>query len=160
LGKFQSDNLEVVVKVALFFKMPIDEVKFAIENLKPIPHRLEKIVASGRIILDDGYNGNIDGMLEAFRLVEEYPGRKIIITPGLVESSDELNERIAYEIDEIFDLVIIIGSVNMEFFKEKLINTKHIKIFLKDKSKLEEVLMKHTRNGDLILFANDTPAFM
>jgi len=160
LGKFQSENLEVVIRVALQFGFTLDEVKASIRHLKPVPHRLEKIKAGGKIIIDDGYNGNLDGMLEAFRLVESHSGRKVIITPGLIESSDELNERVAFEIDDVFDVAIITGSLNRDFFKRKLINTKAIRIFLDDKSKLEDVLMKQTESGDIILFANDAPNFI
>ncbi len=160
LGKFQSENLEVVIKVALDLGITVDEVKSAIANLKPVPHRLEKIKAGGKIIIDDGYNGNIDGMLEAFRLIESHEGRKVVVTPGLVESSDDLNERVAFEIDDIFDVVIITGSLNRDFFKRKLVSTKSARIFLDDKSKLEDVLMKQTQSGDIILFANDAPNFI
>ena len=160
LGKFQSENLEVVIKIALEFGFSLDEIQFAIYNLKPVPHRLEKIKAGGKIIIDDGYNGNIDGMLEAFRLVESYDGRKIIITPGLIESNETLNERVAFEIDDIFDIVIITGSLNRDFFKRKLVSTKAIRVFLDDKSKLEKILSQYTKDGDIILFANDAPSFI
>ncbi len=160
LGKFQSENLEVVIRLALQLGLSLDEVQYAIYNLEPVPHRLEKIKAGGKIIIDDGYNGNIDGMLEAFRLVEQHEGRKVVITPGLIESSEDLNERIAFEIDDIFDVVIITGSINRDFFKSKLTNTKAVRIFLDDKSKLEDVLSKYTSYGDIILFANDAPSYI
>ena len=160
LGKFQGENLAVVIDIALRFGFNISEIKFHIQNLKPIPHRLEKIEVEGKIIIDDGYNSNLEGMLEAFRLVESYSGRKIVITPGLIESNYEMNERIAFELDDIFDIVIITGVLNHDFFKRKLVSTKSIKIFLKDKSKLEKVLTKQTKKGDIILFANDAPNFI
>ena len=99
-------------------------------------------------------------MLEAFRLVESYDGRKIIITPGLIESNETLNERVAFEIDDIFDIVIITGSLNRDFFKRKLVSTKAIRVFLDDKSKLEKILSQYTKDGDIILFANDAPSFI
>jgi len=160
LGKFQSENLEVIIQVALELGLNIDEIRREFKFLKPVPHRLEKLKAGGKLILDDGYNGNIDGMLESFRLVETFEGRKVIITPGLVESTDEMNERIAFEIDDVFDVAIITGSLNRDFFKEKLISTKPTRVFLEDKSKLEDVLIKHTKSGDIILFANDAPNFI
>jgi UDP-N-acetylmuramoyl-tripeptide--D-alanyl-D-alanine ligase len=160
LGSFQGENIDVVVKVALHFGFSLDEIKEAVLDLQPVTNRLQKIRAGGKTILDDGYNGNIDGMREAFRLVEKSRGRKVIITPGLVEATDELNEQIAYEIDDIFDVVIITGSLNRELFKEKLKNPRAIKVFLEDKSKLEEILVKYTKSGDIILFANDAPNFI
>jgi len=160
LGKFQSENLEVVIQVALELGISIDDIKKSLHNLEPVPHRLEKIRAGGKLILDDGYNGNLEGMLEAFRLVEQFDGRKVVITPGLVESTDEMNERIAFEIDDIFDVAIITGSLNRDFFKEKLVSAKPTRIFLENKSQLEDTLMKQTKSGDIILFANDAPNFI
>jgi UDP-N-acetylmuramoyl-tripeptide--D-alanyl-D-alanine ligase len=160
LGSFQSENLEVVIKVAHDLGISIPEIKILLRTLKPVPHRLEILKAGGKTIIDDGYNGNLEGMLEAFRLVETFEGRKVIVTPGLVESSEEQNERVAFEIDDIFDVVIITGSLNRDFFKRKLVSIKPTRIFLEDKSKLEEVLLKETKSGDIILFANDAPNFI
>lgn len=160
LGKFQSENLDVVLRVSLELGFSIDEIRNSFEKLEPVPHRLQKLKAGGKLIIDDGYNGNLEGMIEAFRLVEQFDGRKVIITPGLVESNEEQNERVAFEIDDIFDVVIITGTLNREFFRQKLINTKPTRIFLENKSNLEAVLTKQTKSGDIILFANDAPNFI
>ena len=56
------------------------------------------IDAGGKIILDDGYNGNIDGMLEGIRLCSLHEGRKVIVTPGLVEATPELNRITSYNV--------------------------------------------------------------
>jgi UDP-N-acetylmuramoyl-tripeptide--D-alanyl-D-alanine ligase len=160
LGGFQAENIDGVARVCLDLGFSIDEVQRAILNLKPVTNRLQKIKAGGKTILDDGYNSNFDGMLEAFRIVEKSRGRKVLVSPGLVESSDELNIQIAKEIDKIFNFVIITGSLNRELFKRELKNTKANKVFLEDKSKLEDILGKYTKSGDIILFANDAPNFI
>jgi UDP-N-acetylmuramoyl-tripeptide--D-alanyl-D-alanine ligase len=116
------------------------------------------IHAGGKLILDDGYNGNIDGMLEGIRLCSLHSGRKVIVTPGLVESSDELNTQLIHAINEVFDIVIVTGALNVELFKKHL-EVKN-KIFLSDKSNLTTVLASQTRSGDIILFANDAPNFI
>ena len=44
----------------------------------------------GAWILDDSYNGNIDGMQAGLKLLQELPGkRKIYVTPGLVDQGEE-----------------------------------------------------------------------
>jgi UDP-N-acetylmuramoyl-tripeptide--D-alanyl-D-alanine ligase len=160
IGAFQAENLDVVVRIAVYYGFSIDDVREAILDLKPVENRLQKFRVGGKLILDDGYNGNLDGMLEAFRIVEKSKGRKIVVTPGLVESSNEQNERIAFEIDDVFDVVIITGSLNQKLFKENLKNPHALRIFLEDKSKLEQILSKYTNRGDIILFANDAPNFI
>ena len=48
----------------------------------------------------------------------------------------------------------------MTFLKENLWAQNLSTFFLKDKSKLEKVLTKQTKKGDIILFANDAPNFI
>ena len=97
-------------------------------------------------------------MLEAVNICSTYTGRKVIITPGLVESTDEANILLAKAIDEKFDFVILTGSLNTHLFSA---NIDKDKVFvLKDKSQLETVLANSTKSGDLILFANDAPNFI
>ena len=158
LGEFQTMNIAVAVKIAKHFGMSNEEIIKAVKGLEPVEHRLQKITAGGKIILDDGYNGNIDGMLEGVRLCSTHEGRKVIVTPGLVESSDELNLKLIDAINEVFDIVIVTGSLNAELFNKNL--TVKTKIMLLDKSSLTDVLAKQTKAGDIILFANDAPNFI
>jgi len=158
LGSFQTMNIAVAVRIAKSFGMNDEEITLAVSELKPIEHRLELIKANGKIILDDGYNGNIDGMLEGVRLCSLHVGRKVIVTPGLVESSKELNLELINAINDVFDIVIVTGDLNAELFKKNL-KVKN-KIMLADKSALTEVLGSQTKAGDIILFANDAPNFI
>jgi len=158
LGEFQTMNIAVAVKIAKSFGLSDDEIIKAVKNLEPVEHRLQLIKAGGKIILDDGYNGNIDGMLEGIRLCSLHEGRKVIVTPGLVESSEALNLQLIETINKVFDIVIVTGKLNAELF-EKNLKIKN-KIILSDKSTLTEVLANQTRAGDIILFANDAPNFI
>lgn len=158
LGSFQTMNIAVAVRIAKAFKMSDEEIIKAVSNLTPVEHRLQKITAGGKIILDDGYNGNIDGMLEGVRLCSLHSGRKVIVTPGLVESSDELNLKLINAINEVFDIVIVTGALNAELFNKNI--TVKNKTILHDKSKIQDVLANQTKAGDIILFANDAPNFI
>ncbi len=158
LGSFQTINIAAAVHIAKTFNMSDDEIIEAVRDLKPVEHRLQMIKAGGKLILDDGYNGNIDGMLEAVRLCSLHDGRKVIVTPGLVESSDELNLKLIEAINDVFEIAIVTGSLNSELFNKNL-KVKN-KIMLHDKSKIQELLAHQTRAGDIILFANDAPNFI
>jgi UDP-N-acetylmuramoyl-tripeptide--D-alanyl-D-alanine ligase len=158
LGSFQTMNISVAVQIAKKFGMSNKEIQSAVSKLTPVAHRLQMIKAGGKLILDDGYNGNIDGMLEAVRLCSLHQGRKVIVTPGLVESSDELNLKLIEAINSVFDIAIVTGSLNADLF-DKNLKVKN-KIMLSDKSKMQEVLISETKAGDIILFANDAPNFI
>jgi len=158
LGSFNAINLSAVILVALELGMSINEIKMALNKIEPTEHRLQLIKAGGKIIIDDSFNGNLEGMLEAVTIANTYEGKKVIITPGLVESTQEANIKLANAINEVFDLVIITGSLNLKILSQNIDEKKVI--VLKDKSKMEEMLAKETRMGDLILFANDAPNFI
>ena len=159
LGSFQTMNIAVAVRIAKEFGMSDDEISKAVKKLEPVEHRLQMIKAGGKLILDDGYNGNIDGMLEGVRLCSLHEGgQKVIVTPGLVESTEELNLKLINAINEVFDIVIVTGSLNAELFNKHL-DVKQ-KIMLADKTSLTAVLGNQTKSGDIILFANDAPNFI
>ncbi|RXJ94270.1 UDP-N-acetylmuramoylalanyl-D-glutamyl-2, 6-diaminopimelate--D-alanyl-D-alanine ligase [Arcobacter sp. AHV-9/2010] len=158
LGSFNAINLSAVILVANYLKIDIKSIKESLKTLPQVEHRLQKIEANGKVIIDDSFNGNFEGMMEAFNLCKTYSGRKVIITPGLVESTLEANKKIALKIDEVFDFVILTGSLNIEVLSQ---NIDKEKIFiLKDKSQMQNILASSTKSGDLILFANDAPNFI
>ncbi len=158
LGGFQTININAAILIASEMGMKSDEIVNAVEKLKSVEHRLERIDAGGKIILDDGYNGNIDGMLEGVRLCSLHTGRKVIVTPGLVESTEELNSELIDAINKVFDIAIITGSLNAAQFDKELRVPQ--KIMLADKSQMVKILGEVTRAGDIILFANDAPNFI
>jgi len=158
LGGFNAVNISLAIYQVYEFIKDIEYIKEKVLNLPSIPHRLQKIEAGGKIIIDDSFNGNIEGMLESFEIVRDYPGRKVIVTPGLVEANEEMNKKIAKKIDEVFDLAIITGKVNKDILYNNILNTD--KIYLADKSKLEKVLAEVTKRGDLIIFSNDAPDYL
>ena len=158
LGAFQAMNIAAAVKVASYLGMSIEEIQKAVKGLEAVEHRLQRIDAGGKIILDDGFNGNLDGMKEGISLCSKHAGRKVIVTPGLVESSEALNLELIDEINKVFDIVIVTGALNAALFNKHLKVDK--KIMLHDKSKLTQTLSQHTQSGDVILFANDAPNFI
>jgi UDP-N-acetylmuramoyl-tripeptide--D-alanyl-D-alanine ligase len=158
LGSFNAINLTAVILVAHELGMNLDEIKLALKSLPQVEHRLQLIRAGGKVIVDDSFNGNLEGMLEAVNICSTYEGRKVIITPGLVESTDEANILLAKEINEKFDYVILTGSLNTQLLSAHIDSQKVF--ILKDKSLMETTLAEQTRAGDLILFANDAPNFI
>lgn len=158
LGAFNVANLSAAISVAYDLGINGDKLVKLVAKIKPVEHRLAKIKVNGKIILDDSYNGNLDGMLEALRLVSLHDGRRIIVTPGLIESSREANETLAKAIDDICNMAIITGELNTKLLRENIKNTQ--KIVLNDKENMEEILKGSTRDGDIILFANDAPSYI
>lgn len=159
LGKFNIANIAVAVAIAQDLGVGAKEIQKSVENLRAVEHRLEKIEVNSKLILDDSFNGNLGGMEEAIRLSSLHKGgKKIIITPGLVESSVENNTKLALLIDRIFDIAIITGDLNSAILARNITNAQ--KIILKDKMNLNSILSSFSHSGDLILFANDAPNYI
>jgi len=158
LGAFNAMNLGLSIKVAKALDVDEESIKKQLNTLEPTAHRLQRMDAGGKVIIDDSFNGNIDGMMEGFNLASTYAGRKVLITPGLVEVDDEFNVQVAKRADEVFDVVVLTGDLNYRIFQENVDESKLVK--LESKDKMQEMLVEQTQAGDLILFANDAPSFI
>jgi UDP-N-acetylmuramoyl-tripeptide--D-alanyl-D-alanine ligase len=158
LGAFNAENIAAAILIAQAMGIDEETIKQRLSTLRPVDHRLQRIDAGGKVILDDSFNGNIDGMMASFDLASTYQGRKVVITPGLIEADDELNEQVAHRANEVFDLVIVTGELNYPIFKRIVDADKIVK--LDSKAQMEQMLINKTKAGDLILFANDAPSFV
>ncbi|MBL0686329.1 MAG: UDP-N-acetylmuramoyl-tripeptide--D-alanyl-D-alanine ligase [Sulfurospirillum sp.] len=157
LGEFNAINILACIQMSKNL-MKIEEIKEAIKNIKGVKHRLQRMENREKFIIDDSYNGNFEGMIASYELVSSYSGRRVIVTPGIVESTKEANMELAKKIDDVFDLVILTGKKNLDILSKNI--KKADKIIVKDKREIEKILSESTRKRDLILFSNDTPNFM
>lgn len=158
LGSFNAANIAAAVLLALELGMDAPGVQRAVSTIPSVPHRLQKIVAGQKIILDDSFNGNFDGIKEGIELCRAHPRQKVIVTCGLVESREELNIELAKLIDDVFDVAIITGELNKELFGANL--QKCEKLFLTDKNELEALLKEKTEPDSIVYFANDAPGYI
>jgi len=158
LGAFNASNLAVAILVAERLGLTSQEIQEQLNSLTSVPHRLQRMDAGGKVILDDSFNGNIDGMLASFDLANTYEGRRVLMTPGLVEADEALNETVAKRANEVFDVVVVTSGLNRAIFEREVDPQKLF--YLEDKAQMQEMLLEQTKAGDLILFANDAPNFI
>jgi len=158
LGAFNANNISAAFLMGLELGIEAEYLMRRIKTLSPIKHRLERIEASGKLIIDDSFNGNLEGMLEGVRLAKRYEGRKVIVTPGIVESDEASNITFAKAVNEVFDCVIVTSDLNEQTFATHVETGKRRRVF--SKPALEKMLEHETQMGDLILFANDAPNFV
>ncbi|TWO15506.1 UDP-N-acetylmuramoyl-tripeptide--D-alanyl-D-alanine ligase [Campylobacter lanienae] len=154
LGEFNSYNLAAAILAAKAAGVK----NINLDSVKSVEHRLQKIEAGGKIIIDDSFNGNLNGMISSYKLVSEFNGRKILLTPGIVEGGDGVNSELSKVINDIFDIVVITSALNESELKRYL--NKPEVFVLVDKAKMNGFLASHTTSGDLILFSNDAPSFI
>lgn len=90
LGRHQVGPLAAVAVIALKLGLTKKQVEDGIARTVPFEHRMQPRILGGAWIIDDTYNGNIDGIKAGLQLLTELPAdRKIYITPGLVDQGVE-----------------------------------------------------------------------
>lgn len=165
LGQHNALNITAAAAVALELGLTPDEITFAVSKLKPIEHRLElKPYIGGSTLIDDAYNSNPEGCLEAVRVLGRFEGmKKIIVTPGLVELGDreyECNKALGKEAAKHCDIIILVGrnrskpladGVNEQGFDRQ--NLYVVSSF----KEAVEVFSPMCDKNTVILFENDLP---
>lgn len=119
LGQHSILNLTVAVAVARYFDVPVKDIQFAVSTLKPTEHRLEvKGFVGGATMIDDAYNANPEGCLEAVNVLGRFENKqKIIITPGLVELGDreeQCNFDLGVRAGQVCDRIVLVGLKRSE----------------------------------------------
>lgn len=162
LGRHSAYNIGLAAEAAYATGMSIDEIVHAAEGLDYIEHRLQLIKSNGVNILDDGYNSNVKGARAALEVLRTFGGRKIAVTPGLVELG-VLEEKENYQLGENLaglDLVILVGDTLVTPVKNGYLSAggDEQKLIIKPTlQKAQEELKAYLLKGDTVLFLNDLP---
>ncbi len=164
LGNHNVSNIVLAVRIALDLGLSLEEISVGISKLKAIPHRLEILKsATDYTIIDDAYNGSVEGSKASLEVLSKFEGKKIVITPGLVElGSDQFNSNFEFgrNLAKVCDYVIIDSTINYDAISSGLIfagfdENKIIQAV--SLSKAVELLKDITEKGDVVLFENDLP---
>lgn len=163
LGKHNVQNILGAAAVARALGLTMEEIARGVGKLEPVEHRLQLIPTNnGVAVIDDAFNSNPAGTRAAMEVLKSFPGRKIVVTPGLVELGDAEaaeNEAFGRAMAEAADIAILVAR-NSEAMKKGLLEAgfSASNIFVTGKlSEATEVLGKLTRAGDAVLFENDLP---
>lgn len=164
LGELNIRNIVLCAAVCLKLGMNGKEIARGIRKLKPVEHRLElKRNPGGVTVLDDAFNSNINGAKQAFSVLKEFPGRRIIVTPGMVELGDRetaLNREFGSAMADSCDLAVLVGRKRSEALKTGLaasgFSEENIRV-VSSLAEAAEILKTAAGPGDTILFENDLP---
>ena len=96
LGHNNISNILAAVTCAYQLKINPTKIKEGIENITPIPSRLELKEGKKRAaIIDDTYNANPSSFLSAIEVLNEFPGKKILVIGDMAELGE--NSRIYHQ---------------------------------------------------------------
>jgi UDP-N-acetylmuramoyl-tripeptide--D-alanyl-D-alanine ligase len=165
LGRHNVSNIMAAVMVSLELGMFLEEISTIVRSLEPTPHRLQLIQGAGGVtVLDDAFNANPVGAKIALETLNEFRGgRKILITPGLVELGEkewQENKQLGLQAANVCDLVFLVGPKRTRPIFEGLIQAgfPEKNIFIeKSLSSATERFKYILKAGDVVLFENDLP---
>jgi len=162
LGKHNIVNLTGAAALAYRLGLSLDEIAEGIKKAEPVEHRLQ-LIKGAVTVIDDAYNSNPVGSKEALDALKAFDGRKIIITPGMVELGDEeeaLNREFGEHIASCADIAIIIGKTHADPICEGLLSkgfATDCLIRVNSLAEATEKLSLYTEPGCVVLFENDLP---
>lgn len=162
LGRHQVAPLALAAALADELGLKIKDIEAGLAKTSPYEHRMQPRQLLGAWIIDDTYNGSLEGMKAGLELLADLPAkRKIYITPGLVDQGEE-TKRVHLEIGKKISQVqpdkvvlmqnsatqyIIQGLEDGAFKGDLQIETDPLAFY----TNLEHI----TAGGDLIMMQND-----
>lgn len=163
LGEHNIMNILCGIALAKELGMNIKEIVKGVSEIKQVEHRLEIKEMGGYTFIDNAFNSNPSGCKYALDVLKMMPGKRIIVTPGLIDlGKEEYNENYEFGkyMNERADYLIIVGDKNKE-----AIHKGALKGGLLEESIIEVGSVKEAFNyiytnfskKDTILLENDLP---
>lgn len=165
LGKHNIYNILAGACVAKILGLTFEEISRGIGKIEPVEHRLNIInPGTGIIIIDDAFNSNPIGTKAALEVLSQFKeGKKIIVTPGMVElgeMEESANREFGVNIGKVCDYVILVGEKRTRPIYEGIMETNYNKSNIFVVNNLEEAtaqIGKIAKPKDVVLFENDLP---
>ncbi len=164
LGKHNISNIIGCAAIAHKLGLSAAQIRLGIRKIQPVEHRLQMLpTANGITVIDDAFNANPSGVRAAMEVLRGFSGRKVVVTPGMVElgdREDEENRAFGRVMASAADLVMLIGPKHTRPIYEGLLEggfrEENIQVYrsLDDAAK---VLWTQVNPGDVVIFENDLP---
>lgn len=165
LGLHSIIDIIGAISLAYTLGVPVADLQYAVASLKPTEHRLEmKPFTNGSLLIDDAYNSNPEGCLEAVKVLGSFTGmKKVIVTPGLVELGEreyECNYALGKEAAKNCDIIILVGINRSQPLQDAILDSDFDKKNLFVAASFKQAMDIYSRFADsntAVLFENDLP---
>ncbi len=165
LGMHNVINITGAVAIAVGLGVSTRDVVFAVSKLEQTEHRLQlKPFIKGATLIDDAYNANPEGCMEAVRVLGSFDGmKKVIVTPGLVELGEkeyECNYNLGLECTKHCDEIILVGKERSKPMMDAIATTDFDKAHVHCVASFKDAmaLMQNMLDSNCaVLFENDLP---
>ena len=161
----EHNVLNILSAIACAKVLDIDDITIqkAAKNMKQIEHRLEKKTINGYTFIDDAFNANPVGSKRALDVLSKMSGKRVIVTPGMIdlgEEQDRYNREFGEQMKDKVDMVILVGKTQTKAIQEGLknVNFPEEDIYVVDTVQ-EAFKLVYTKcsKEDTILLENDLP---
>lgn len=165
-GRHHALNLGIAFAVACVLGVPAEDVLTAIKSAPQIAHRLEvKHEPGGQIVIDDAYNSNPTGFangLQILDLLRNGTGRRILVTPGMVELGavhDEEHRKAGLEAGKFADVLLAVlpGRIGTLIRAFKEANPQGEVVECATFAQAQEWMQRNLKPADVVLLENDLP---
>lgn len=165
LGAHNVENILLAAGVAHHFGIRLKTMAVAAARIEPVEHRLELKRQGGLYIIDDAFNSNPVGARNAVEILSQFDtGRRIIVTPGMIElgrKEEEKNREFGEAIGRAgLDLVILVGRKRTAPIREGILSegfdSNRIRV-VDSLFEANEIVQEYADEGDVILYENDLP---
>lgn len=165
VGECNISNLIPAIAIAMRLGMLVDKVQYAVSRVEQVEHRLNmKHTPGGITIIDDAFNSNPHGSrmaLDVLRAMDS--GKRIIITPGMIELGDrqwDANVEFGRNIARSADVAIVVGEYNRDAIltglREGAMPEERVHA-VDTFAQAQQTLSSLTKAGDTVLYENDLP---
>ena len=162
LGRHAAEDIAMAAMLCAALGMTLPEIAAGIADIAPVPHRLQRIDADGLTVLDDAYNCNVEGARCAVEVLKLAPGKKAVVTPGIVELGQleqEENGALGASFAGL-DLVVLVGETLVLDVRAGYLaaggDEKNVRV-VPTLAAAQRVLAEELPAGACVLFLNDLP---
>lgn len=164
IGRHNIINLTGAIAVARYLGIPLSSLVPKVREIKSVDHRLQLIGKGNMNIIDDSYNSNPVSFKSALNTLGEFPGTKIIITPGVIDLG-EREEKFNYELGKyicaVCDYVFLVNNRDAHFIKDGIAaeNFAQDKVFMVTnvKEAITKITNLNIQGKVTVLIENDLP---
>ena len=164
LGKHNILNILGCVAIARELGLNDAQIQAGIEKIEPVEHRLQLLPTNnGVTVIDDAFNANPAGTRVAMEVLSSFSGRKIVVTPGMVElgeAEEAENKAFGKNMAGVADFVFLVGPKHTRPIYDGLLETGFDiqRIFVSSSlAEASQEMGKMLKLGDVVLFENDLP---
>ncbi len=162
LGRHNISNLLLCCCAARRLGLTMEEIARGLKKITPVEHRLQLLPGYMNVI-DDAFNSNPSGAKEALNVLASFPGRHVVVTPGLVEmgeNENKFNYELGKHIASCVDAAILVGPRHTKPIRDGMLKAgfdeKNIlTVYTVDEASAR--IKDFAGAGDAVLFENDLP---